>query len=178
MAAISKACARRASPISARSRSDYRSPKTPLLVALPQAPETRRPDRFPNAARSAARQGSRPGLCRGVISAAERDVAKQEPVPHGRTPSRISRRMRPKRRCARQGARQHRLTLDAAWQASLERLAHEARSGSGRNSSAAILVVDNASGEIRAHVGGADYFSAARAGAIDMTQTLRSPARH
>jgi penicillin-binding protein 1C len=37
------------------------------------------------------------------------------------------------------------------------------------------LAVDNASGEVRAHVGSADYFDARRAGQIDMTQAVRSP---
>ena len=41
---------RRRSPISARSRSGCRPPKRALLVALPQAPESRRPDRRPEAA--------------------------------------------------------------------------------------------------------------------------------
>ncbi len=69
----------------------------------------------------------------------------------------------------------HRLTLSAGWQAALERLAHESAQRLGPRLSVAILVVDNATGEIRAHVGGADYFSASRAGAIDMTRALRSP---
>ena len=42
------------------------------------------------------------------------------------------------------------------------------------NESCAILVIDNASGEIRAHVGAADYFSQERAGSIDMTEAIRS----
>ena len=51
----------------------------------------------------------------------------------------------------------------SAWRASIPRL------------SAAILVVDNATGEIRAHVGSPAYLGRERAGAIDMTTALRSP---
>jgi penicillin-binding protein 1C len=58
----------------------------------------------------------------------------------------------------------HRLTLEAKLQASLEGLAHEAAAALGPGLSCAILVIDNASGEIRAHVGAADYFSQERAG--------------
>jgi penicillin-binding protein 1C len=38
-----------------------------------------------------------------------------------------------------------------------------------------MLVVDNASGEVRAHIGSPDYFDARRAGQVDLTQALRSP---
>ncbi|MGP0061954.1 MAG: penicillin-binding protein 1C [Beijerinckiaceae bacterium] len=147
-----------------------------LLVALPQAPEARRPDRFPNAARAARDKVIDRVFARGIISAAERDFAKQEPVPQYRRPfpmlaphaAEAALREFPDMRV-------HRLTLDAKWQVSLEQLAREGAERVGPKISAAILVIDNASGEIRAHVGAADYFSAPRSGAIDMTQILRSP---
>ena len=41
--------------------------------------------------------------------------------------------------------------------------------------SVAILAVDNATGEVLAHVASADYFDERRAGQVDMTQALRSP---
>lgn len=147
-----------------------------LLVALPQAPETRRPDRFPKAAQSARDKVIDRVFARGVISAAERDFAKQEPVPHMRRPFPM---LAP--HAAEAALREfptlrvHRLTLDAKWQASLEQLARDGAERIGPKLSAAILVIDNATGEIRAHVGAADYFSVPRSGAIDMTQTLRSP---
>ncbi len=65
--------------------------------------------------------------------------------------------------------------MDATWQQSLEELARDNAERLGPKLSIAILVIDNDTGEIRAHVGSADYFSAARGGAIDMTQALRSP---
>jgi penicillin-binding protein 1C len=45
----------------------------------------------------------------------------------------------------------------------------------GPDISLAMLVVDNASGEVRAHVGSPDYFDARRAGQVDLAQALRSP---
>jgi hypothetical protein len=45
----------------------------------------------------------------------------------------------------------------------------------GPGISVAILAVDHASGEILSRVASADYFDAARAGQVDMTQALRSP---
>ena len=147
-----------------------------LLVALPQAPETRRPDRYPVAARAARDAVLDRVLARGVITVAERDAAKREAVSRERRAfpvlaahaSEATLRRAPQQRV-------HRLTLDAKLQGSLEALARDAAAAIGPKLSCAILVVDNASGEIRAHVGAADYFSQERAGSIDMTAAIRSP---
>ena len=45
----------------------------------------------------------------------------------------------------------------------------------GPDISLAMLVVDNATGEVLARVGSPDYFDEHRAGQVDMTQALRSP---
>ncbi len=147
-----------------------------LLVALPQAPETMRPDRYPVAARAARDKVLDRVFARGAITGAERDRAKREAVPQERRAfpmlaahaSEAALRRAPEQRV-------HKLTLDAKLQASLEGLAREAAAGLGPRLSCAILVIDNASGEIRAHVGAADYFSQQRAGSIDMTEAVRSP---
>nr|WP_245257549.1 penicillin-binding protein 1C [Methylocapsa acidiphila] len=147
-----------------------------LLAALPQSPETRRPDRFPIAARAARNHVLDRVFQRGLITRAERDAAAREPVPEARKPfpflaphaAEAALLRAPERRI-------HRLTLDAKLQASLEALAQQSVPTLGPKVSAAILVVDNRSGEIRAHVGAADYFSQERAGAIDMTEAIRSP---
>ncbi|MGH6836160.1 MAG: penicillin-binding protein 1C [Methylocella sp.] len=147
-----------------------------LLVALPQAPETRRPDRYPVAARAARDKVLDRVFARGVITGAERGRAKREAVPQERRAfpmlaahaSEAALRRAPEQRV-------HRLALDAKLQASLENLARDAAAAIGPRLSCAILVIDNASGEIRAHVGTADYFSQERAGAIDMTEAIRSP---
>jgi penicillin-binding protein 1C len=147
-----------------------------LLVALPQSPETRRPDRFPDAARAAHDIVLDRVFARGILSKPERDTAKREAVTRERRPfpvlaahaSEAEIRRAPQRRL-------HRLTLDAKIQASLESLAQESAAALGPKLSCAILVIDNASGEVRAHVGSADYFSQERAGSIDMTSAIRSP---
>jgi penicillin-binding protein 1C len=147
-----------------------------LLVALPQSPETRRPDRFPDIARAARDTVLDRVFARGVITGAERDAAKREAVPLARKTfpilaahaSEQALRRAPKERI-------HKLTLDAKLQTSVEALAREAAVAIGSKLSCAILVIDNASGEIRAHVGAADYFSQERAGSLDMTSAIRSP---
>ena len=74
-----------------------------LLVALPQSPEARRPDRSPKAARAARDRVLDRVAARGVISAADAAAAKREPVPEsapglpgaGRARRRGGRRRRP-----------------------------------------------------------------------------------
>ncbi|MGC2784118.1 MAG: penicillin-binding transpeptidase domain-containing protein, partial [Roseiarcus sp.] len=67
------------------------------------------------------------------------------------------------------------LSIDARLQAKLESLAKDSVARLGPKLSAAIVVVDNATGEIRARVGSADYDDASRDGAIDMSRSPRSP---
>src|SRR5262245_41111376 len=57
-----------------------------LLIALPQAPETRRPDRFADAARHARDRVLDRIAAAGLVPADEVAHAKLEPVPHGRKP--------------------------------------------------------------------------------------------
>ena len=147
-----------------------------LLVALPQSPETRRPDRYPQAARRARDRVLDIAALRGVITRAEAAQAKIEPIPTQRRGGPMLAAHAAERLAREQGGTQIlRTTIDARLQSSLEQLAREAVDKLGAKLNAAILVVDNASGEIRAHVGGVDYFSDARAGALDLTQAVRSP---
>ncbi|MEA2838874.1 MAG: penicillin-binding protein [Methylobacteriaceae bacterium] len=147
-----------------------------LLVALPQSPEVRRPDRDAQAARAARDRVLDRAVANNVVAPAEAALAKSEPVPQARRPfpalaphaAEAALRIAP-------DARLHKLTIDAKWQQTLEALARDSVQRVGTKVSAAILVIDNATGEVRAHVGAADYFSAERGGAIDMSRALRSP---
>ena len=67
------------------------------------------------------------------------------------------------------------LSIDARLQAKLETLAKDSAARLGPKLSVAIVVIDNATGEIRARVGAADYADASRDGAIDMSRSPRSP---
>ncbi len=147
-----------------------------LLVALPQSPELRRPDRFPEArarratACSTARR--RPAWCRATKSRAR----KREPVPHERKPLPVLAPHAADQVVAAEPDRRiHRLTIDAGLQKTLQELARERAHALGPQISVAIIAVDNETGEVRARVGSADYFDERRAGQVDMTQALRSP---
>ena len=147
-----------------------------LLVALPQSPETRRPDRFPALARAARDRVLDRAAAYGLISRADLVAAKAEPVPQARRnfPALAAHAAEAALRQTPE-ARVLKLTLDHRLQSALEVLAHDSVERVGPRVSAAILVIDNATGEVRAHVGAADYLSEARGGALDMTQALRSP---
>jgi penicillin-binding protein 1C len=68
-----------------------------------------------------------------------------------------------------------RLTLDANLQKVLEPLARDRAQAVATGISVGSIAVDNASGDVLAHVGSADYFDETRAGQIDMTRAVRSP---
>ncbi len=147
-----------------------------LLVALPQSPESRRPDRHPEIAKAARDRVLDRLAAAHAVRHDEIAGAKAEPVPQ-------SRRMMPV--FAPQAAdhvvalepdrRVHRLTIDQPYQAKLELLARERARALGPQISVAILAVDNASGKVLARVASSDYFDASRAGQVDMTAALRSP---
>ena len=147
-----------------------------LLVALPQSPELRRPDRFPTAARAARDRVLDRAALAGLLPRDEIARAKTQPVPHERKPLPVLAPhaadqvvlLEPDRR-------EHRLTLDLFLQKNLQELARERAQALGPDISVAILAVDNVTGEVRARVASADYFDLRRAGQVDMTQALRSP---
>jgi penicillin-binding protein 1C len=147
-----------------------------LLVALPQGPEARRPDRHPDAAwRARARVLDR-AVARGIISAGEAEVAKAEALPHGRIEMpRLAAHAAEEAVATDKSAKQIRLSLDARLQSKLEALAKAHAELLGPKLSVAIVALDNRSGEIRARVGAADYGDASRDGAIDMSRVPRSP---
>jgi penicillin-binding protein 1C len=147
-----------------------------LLVALPQSPELRRPDRSAAVAR-AARDRVLDRIARaGKIPNDEIVLAKREPVPSSRKPMpALAPHAADQVVAASPKQKRHRLSIDAALQESLEDLARRRARALGPNLSVAILVVDNASGEVLARVASADYFDESRAGQVDMTDALRSP---
>ena len=147
-----------------------------LLVALPQSPEARRPDRDWQAALRARNRVLDRAQEVGVITTAERDRAKDEPVPKSRRAfPKFAPHLSETEVAARKEFAVHKLTLDRELQAGLESLAAEQTKLLGDKLSSAILAVDNSTGEVLAYVGSAGYLDQDRAGAIDMVQAVRSP---
>jgi penicillin-binding protein 1C len=147
-----------------------------LLVALPQSPEARRPDRDPQAARAARDRVLERALAAGVIDADEAAAAMSEPVPEARLPfPMLAAHMTERLVREEPGNPILQLTLDSVLQARLERLAAARAATIAPEVSVAILVADHQTGEILASVGSAGLFEEGRAGFVDMTLAERSP---
>jgi penicillin-binding protein 1C len=147
-----------------------------LLVAMPQSPENRRLDRYPNAARAARDRVLDRMVDDGVVSDADAALAKAAPVSRLRKPMPIlAPHSADQARLSVKDAPVIALTLDAGLQQALENLARDRARALGTNISVAILAVDNASGDVLARVGSPDYFDDRCAGQVDMTRAVRSP---
>tara|TARA_R110002049_G_scaffold44333_5_gene130088 strand:- start:140797 stop:142821 length:2025 start_codon:yes stop_codon:yes gene_type:complete len=140
-----------------------------LLVALPQSPESRRPDRHPRAA-EAARD-------RVLVRVGAPALARANPVPARMKPFvRLAPHLADHLRWADPLAGRHDVTLDAALQAQIEDLVQRAVQGHAAGVSAAIVVADHRSGAVLATAGSPDYSSQNGAlGFVDMTRAVRSP---
>ncbi len=147
-----------------------------LLVALPQSPETRRPDRFPDAARAARDRVLTRMQRDGLIDADRAAAARSERLPSARRdfPA-LAPHLADRLRAAPHPPGPIRTTIDAGLQSALESLAARAVARHGDRLSVAIVVADHRSGEILASVGSPGLTDMGRAGFVDMTQALRSP---
>jgi penicillin-binding protein 1C len=111
-----------------------------------------------------------------VVPEEDAAQAKAQPVPRLRKPMPIlAPHAADQAAAAAKDASVIRLTLDANLQKVLEPLARDRAIALGPNISVGIIVVDNESGDVLAHVGSADYFDERRAGQVDMTRAVRSP---
>lgn len=147
-----------------------------LLVALPQAPESRRPDRFPKSAAAARNRVVARLSADGIINADQAEAATMEDAPRGRLAfpmlaAHVAERLA---KAAPPGTVAE-TTIARDLQSSLETLARDRALAIGSGVATAILVVDNQTGEVRAHVGGTGFFDTLRAGQMDLAQALRSP---
>jgi penicillin-binding protein 1C len=147
-----------------------------LLVALPQSPETRRLDRFPDVARAARDRVLDRMVEDGRVPEEDAVQARGVPVPRLRKPMPILAPHSADQAVANiRDAPVIKLTLDSGLQRVLEALAHDRALALGPNISIAIIAVDNESGDVLARVGSPDYFDDRRAGQVDMTRAVRSP---
>ena len=147
-----------------------------LLVALPQSPERRRPDRAPDAAHVARdrvlvrmeRQGL---LSTERITAAFATAVPRKMLDFPRHAPHLADRLHAR---DPQTQRFH-LTLDRGLQHALEVELAQAVRNKGDRLSAAVVVADHRTGEILASVGSPAYRAGQRLGFVDMTVAPRSP---
>lgn len=147
-----------------------------LLVALPQSPETRRPDRFAAAADAARDRVLERAAGVGLLTPDEARAAMTEALPARRRafPA-LAPLLTWRLHRGLPGADRIETTIDPALQRHAQDLARRAVRGQGRRLSAALVLADHRSGEILASVGTAGWTDTPRAGFVDMTQALRSP---
>jgi penicillin-binding protein 1C len=144
-----------------------------LLIALPQAPEGRRPDRRPQIALAARNHVLDEFVRIGAISPERAAEGRQSPTP-SRAPFPYSAPSAAEELvAAHRGQSIIHSTIDARLQRDLEALAARRAVSLERDAQVAIIAVDVASHEIRARVGGAGRDRAG--GYIDMTRAIRSP---
>ncbi|MGQ0567146.1 MAG: penicillin-binding protein 1C [Gemmobacter sp.] len=147
-----------------------------LMVAIPQAPESRRPDRAAARATDARARVLARARGDGILDADTAAAALREPVPSARRPvPTLAPHLADRLRLAAPGTRHHRTTLDAPLQIALETLAAQTVAALGERMQIALVVADHRSGEVLASVGSAAYAGDARQGYVDMTTAPRSP---
>lgn len=142
-----------------------------LLVAIPQSPNQRRPDRKNEAARLARDKVLRRGYNGGVIDASDLKAALSEPAPS---------KLKPMPRFALHLAGKHRakskaLTLDLDVQRRAEALFSRKLQNIGQDISGAVIVADFTTGEILTYIGSPEFTSEQRKGYVDMATAIRSP---
>jgi penicillin-binding protein 1C len=147
-----------------------------LLVALPQSPESRRPDRYAGTAYDARERVFDRMLATGMMDQDTIDVSRTEPVPAKRIPfPALAPHLTDRLLGSDPVSPVHQTSLDAELQQQLESLAARAARNAGQRQSIAIMVADHQTGEILASVGSAAYEAGNREGFVDMTQAIRSP---
>lgn len=145
-----------------------------MLAVLPQAPSLLRPDRFPKRARDARDKVVRRMADRwpqAVINDALTEPVYAQTVREPMLAPLLAERLR---RGAR-GKLRVTSTIDADLQGTVESLLLERVRTLPRHASCAALVVDNATLEVRAYAGSADFSDLERASHVDMVRAWRSP---
>ena len=145
-----------------------------MLIALPQAPEARRPDRRPGSARTARARVLQKMIRAGLITQARAEEADADPIP-GRSPFpalawHVGGELA---RAAPLSQASVISTLDADLQRRLEPLASRTAREQGTQGAVAILVVELKGRAVRAAVGSGGLDRPG--GWIDLTRALRSP---
>ncbi len=149
-----------------------RPSETALLLALPQAPEARRPDRHPRAARRARHAILQRLVAAGLLTPDDAALADRQPLPRRRPAPFDAPHLAA--RLARGYSRRDpiRTTLDGGLQRRLQDLARRLQGRLPAGDTLALLVVDHATREVLAHIGSGDFLSA---GQLDLTRAVRSP---
>jgi penicillin-binding protein 1C len=147
-----------------------------LLAVLPQSPSMLRPDRHPDAARRARDKVLKRMRDEGLWTDVQIRDAEVEPVVARSLRAPLSAALLAERLHQQQPqARRIVTTIDANLQRAVEDRVSDYLSRLPPRTSAAVLVVDNATLEARVYVGTAEFADPLRLGHVDMVRAPRSP---
>jgi len=143
-----------------------------LLVALPQSPERRRPDRFPTRTNEARKIVLERALHKGIIDNNYLTTALLSPLPQRiKTMPKMAPHLAYQLR--EQGDLQAKTTLNAEYQATLNAIAQLTQLKP--NTNMAMILANAKTGEIHAYVGSQRYTDFDKHGAVDYSKAVRSP---
>ncbi|WP_221800370.1 penicillin-binding protein 1C [Oceanobacter mangrovi] len=147
-----------------------------LLAVLPQSPSFWRPDRHPQRAKAARDKVLKRLLDFQVINQHDYQLALLDPV-FARQPDTPQQAALLARQLIQQYPQQSliRTTIDGELQREISQQVERDVQQMTRQHSAAVLVLDNQTHQIRAYVGTADFGNQQRLGHVDMVQAIRSP---
>lgn len=159
-----------------KSASQLSHAEAAMLAVLPQAPSVLRPDRHADAARRARDKVLDRMRSLGVWSPATTTDARIEPVTARSLRSPLDAALLAERLHQQQPeARRIVTTVDASLQRAVEDKVSQYLARLPSRTSAAVLVVDNATLEARVYVGTAAFADPQRLGHVDMVRAPRSP---
>jgi penicillin-binding protein 1C len=143
-----------------------------LLVALPQSPERRRPDRFPARADEARQIVLERALHKGIITNDYLTTALLSPLPR-RIKSMPKMAPHLAYQLREQGDLQAKTTLNAEYQSTLNAIATQ--TNLKPNTNMAMILAHAKTGEIHAYIGSQAYMDFNNHGAVDYSRAIRSP---
>jgi penicillin-binding protein 1C len=158
-----------------KSARDLTHAEAALLAVLPQSPTRYRPDLAPALAQQARDKVLDRMVTYAEWSAEQVEAAKLEPVYALNQRLDNHAALLAERLVNSSSARVIRSTIDADLQSALEDYLRQFIAAQPARTSAAILVVDNATAEVRAYLGAADFANPDRFGHVDMVRAVRSP---
>lgn len=144
-----------------------------LLVAIPQAPGRRRPDRSPTVAQAGRDGVLQRGLEHGVIDQALFDAAISRPVSRRRLGMQMNAPHLSAWLAGQSPGAVVPTTIRFELQSAMNQLVAEERAQLPDKAQIALVAVDNRTGGVVAWLGGTDFFD--RAGQVDLVRAHRSP---
>lgn len=144
-----------------------------LLVAIPQSPERRRPDRASLVAQKARDRVLERGVEHGVIDAPLFEMARSRLAPDRRLAMPMQAPHLATWLAGQSPGTTVPTTLRYELQQTLAQLVHEERRQQGDGAEIAMVVLDNRTGGVVAWLGGDNFFG--RSGQVDLVRARRSP---